>query len=154
MLNRARKGWKLTQHSLRILHTQKRLLILPLCGSIAAFILLAISLVLLWHIETHVLTTQHVFTFKNTLMFLLFFIDLFFFNWILFFSNAAMVASVTHYLKTNQLSLRYGLHTAFSRFPAIFKWTLFITTIGTIIRIFQSNSRKFTGIPALLLELS
>lgn len=154
MSNRIRKGWQFTKQSLAVLKSHKKLLLFPLISGIATLIILASAFIPLWYFDFNLLLTHQYHAYKDTTIIISFLAGLFIFNLITIFFNAAMIASVAHYFKTNEVNLKLGLKKARACLPHILGWTIFSTTVGFFIRLFQSNSGRIGAIASLLMGLS
>lgn len=154
MANRVQRGWELTKQSLAVLKANKRILIFPLISTIGYTVLLSLIAKPLWHVERSYLISAHQSTLKTVLGIMTLLTALFLCNLIMIYCNSALIATMANYFKTKKLSLTYGLKAAKNCFPKIIMWTLFNTTIGFILRTFQSRLGQVTTIASLLLGIA
>lgn len=154
MANRIQRGWELTKQSLQILKANKQILLFPIISGIVCSAILSLIVRPLWHIEYNYLQTGQQHALSTTLGIIALIVALFVCNLIVIFCNAALIATIANYFKTQKLSLRYGLKAAKACFPAIIAWTLFNTTIGFTLRTFQSRLGQIAAIAAVLLGIA
>lgn len=154
MANQIQRGWELTKQSLPVLKANKRILIFPIISSIGCLIIFSVIAAPLWHIESNFLQSSHESPLLIALAIIALLAVLFVCNLIVIYCNAALIASIANYFQTKKLSLSYGLKAAKKCFPNIILWTLFNTTIGFILRTFQSRLGQITAIASILLGIA
>jgi len=139
MGNRTQRGWGLTKQSLQILGRNKRILLFPIISGIGCLLLLWLVGKPLWHIESNFLRSQQEVPLATILGILTLLAMLFTFNIIYMYCNAALIACMANYFKTERLKLIVGFKAAWVCLPHIVGWTLFNTTIGFVLRKFPSR---------------
>lgn len=158
MFERISNGWQLAQQSWRVLMLDKELLIFPLISGIACMFVMASFAVPLWASGyTDVLRegnqqgmgqTQEIVGYA--ILFAYYFVNYF----VIIFFNSALIACAIIRFRGGNPTLGDGFSAAFSRFPQIAGWALVAATVGLILKIIESRSKRVGAIVASLLGMA
>jgi hypothetical protein len=114
-------------------------MIFPCINAISCIILISLIVAPLWYfLGQHWIPGQALHT-EEIAIFMLILALLFISNLIILFCNTALVATTMAYCKQQPIKLSLGFKAATICFPQIVTWTLFNTTIGPILRFFQTR---------------
>lgn len=149
MSSRLVRGFQLARYSLTILREQPSLAIFPLLSALGCMALIGLFVSPLWYLiglqwQAHHLTSQ-------SLLFLILILALLFLcNLVILFCNAALIALAIAHARQEPVKLSIGFKKALNCFPQIVLWTLFNTTIGAVLRIFQTRLSTFAAVSTSL----
>ena len=151
MFKKLSNGWNLAKQSLRVILLDKELLLFPLFSGVSS-ILVAISfLVPLWStgLGSALIQKQGG---NPALYFVVFAFYLVNFFVIVFF-NSGLVACAMIRFRGGDPAVSDGLRAAWNRLPQIFAWSLLAASVGFILRMLESRSRRGASIVYGLLGL-
>lgn len=140
-MDKVRNGWKICELSLKVLQSNKKLIIFPIISGIALFVILfsffiGIGAALDWHFEM-LNRSDH-----NFMRYLVSFIVYLVSYTVVIFFNIALMHCVKLYFQDQEFSLSIGLRYSLSRLGYIISWAAFAATIGLILKIIQDNLGK------------
>jgi len=124
------RSWEIVKRSFGVLMEEKRLLAFPVLSGIAMIALLASFIVPVFFLGDSVLMIP--------LLFLFYFGTYF----VVIFFNSALVYAVGEKTGGRQVSVTGSIGFAFSRILNIAGWALFSATVGIILSMIRSQSRK------------
>ncbi|MDF2191182.1 DUF6159 family protein [Paraflavitalea sp. CAU 1676] len=135
---RLSNGWQISMNSLQVLKENKQLILFPIISGISMVLVMGSFLLAMlgtssWNfdlIESH----SDLYFIGFTLLFYLvnYFVVVFF--------NVALTHCTRMYFHGEEVNLKKGIDYSMSRIGAIFSWTLFAATVGTILRYLQENT--------------
>lgn len=140
-MDKVRNGWKICELSLKVLQSNKKLIIFPIVSSIALFVILTsffigIGAALGWHFDE--LNQSE----NNLTRYLITFIVYLISYTVVIFFNIALMHCVRLYFEDKEVSLSIGLKYSLSRWRYIISWAAFAATVGLILKIIQDNVGK------------
>lgn len=140
-IEKVKNGWKICELSLKVLQSNKKLIIFPIISGIALFVILTsffigIGAALGWHFEQLNQSDNNVMRYLVT-----FVVYLVSYTVVIFF-NIALMHCVKLYFEDKEVSLSIGLKYSVSRLGYIISWAAFAATVGLILKIIQDNVGK------------
>lgn len=138
MLEKISNSWVLFKTSLKILSSDKELLVFPILSAIGTFIITA-SFILPWIFATGLdfafLDKVQPFTF--VVLFLFYVLQ----YSVVFLANTALVGAASIRLNGGDPTIKDGLRIAFSRFGPIIGYALIAATVGMILSMLSNKSK-------------
>jgi hypothetical protein len=137
---RLSNGWKLTKTSFKVLKENKQLIVFPILSGASIVLLMgSFTVVLLaaygWDME-NVSDREE----GNALIAILGTFIFYLINYfVVIFFNMALIHCTRMYFNGEEVSIKKGIQFSVSRIGAIFAWSLFAATIGTLLRMLQEN---------------
>jgi hypothetical protein len=150
-INRLSNGWELTKNSFKVLRANKELIVFPILSGISLVLITGSFIVMWlaaagWDVE-NISSGDEGQMFVNILITFVFYLVNYF---VVIFFNMALVHCTRMYFHGEEVSIQKGLQFSISRIGAIFTWSLFAATVGTLLRTLQENlgivGRIITGI--------
>jgi len=158
MFQRAANGWQLAQQSWRVLKLDKELLLFPLISGIACLFVMASFAVPLWasgYVDAVMDGNDNGISQTNQIIGYVVLFAYYFVNYfVIIFFNSALIACAIIRFKGGNPNLKDGFSAAFSRLPQIAGWAVVAATVGLILRIIESRSKKVSAIVASLLGMA
>ncbi len=148
------RGWQLTKQSLAVLRKHKALIVFPLISAITCLILVSLILSPLLHLEVLQLQHREAFYQKDVILLVLLLLILFICNLVIFFCNAALISATQNYLTHKPVRLSSAFKTAFTCLPTAITWTIFNTTLGALLRFFQTRFNEIGVLRSTLAGIS
>jgi hypothetical protein len=137
---RLSNGWKLTKTSFKVLRENKQLIVFPILSGASIVLLMgSFTVVLLaaygWDME-NVSDREE----GNALVAILGTFIFYLINYfVVIFFNMALIHCTRMYFNGEEVSIKKGIQFSVSRIGAIFAWSLFAATVGTLLRMLQEN---------------
>lgn len=136
--DRLGNGWNIGITSLKVLKTNKQLIIFPILSGISLILILGSFFTILlagagWHMDEVRATDEGVG--RYFFLFVYYLINYF----VVVFFNMALVHCTHLYFKGEEVSIEAGIKFSISRIGAIFAWSMFAATIGLVLRILSEN---------------
>lgn len=152
-IEKVKNGWKICELSLKVLQSNKKLIIFPIISGIALFVILTsffigIGAALGWHFEQLNQSDNNVMRYLVT-----FVVYLVSYTVVIFF-NIALMHCVKLYFQGKEVSLSIGFKYSVSRLAYIISWSAFAATVGLILKIIQDNVGKLGKILVGLLGIA
>lgn len=159
MFDRLNNGWQLAKQSFDVLRLDKELLVFPLLSGIACIIVTAsfgIPIFLSGMLENvgNEQAGEAAGATQNILLYVLMFLFYFVTYFVIIFFNSALVACAIIRLKGGDPILSDGFGAAMARLPQIAGWALVAATVGMILKIIESRSKRVGQIVAGLLGMA
>ena len=158
MFDRLTTGWQLAKQSFNVLKLDKELLMFPLFSGIACVIVTASFAIPVFFsgMLENVGNEQAggVGVPENVLFYVLMFLFYFVTYFVIIFFNSALVACAIIRLKGGDPILSDGFGAAMARLPQIAGWALVAASVGLILKIIESRSRRFGRIVTGLLGMA
>jgi hypothetical protein len=134
---RLSNGWTLSMNSFKVLKENKQLIIFPILSGIALILIMGSFVVSSlaiagWDIE-NISEPGTVTTY--VIVFLFYLVNYF----VVVFFNMALIHCTRLYFKGEEVTIAKGLEFSKSRIGAIFLWSVFAATVGTILKLIQEN---------------
>ena len=158
MFERISNGWQLAQQSWRVLMLDKELLVFPLISGIACMFVMASFAVPLWASgyadvlregnENGMGQTNQIIGY--VILFAYYFANYF----VIVFCNSALIACAIIRFRGDNPTLKDGFSAAFSRLPQIAGWAFVAATVGLILKIIESRSKRVGAIVVSLLGMA
>ena len=137
LLDRLSNGWNMSMQSLRILNSNKKLIIFPILSG-ASLILLITSFLVGTVFASSWLS--ELFDENNNILAYLLVFGFYLVNYfIVIFFNVALMYCVGKYFKGEEVDISEGLNFSFSRIGIIFSWAVMAATVGTILKMIQEE---------------
>lgn len=135
--DRLSNGWKISMNSFKVLKANKQLVIFPILSGISLLFILGsfVTIVLAsagW--DADAIRDPNDAT-SILIMFLYYLVNYF----IVVFFNMALIHCTHLYFKGEEVTIEKGIRFSFSRIGAIFAWSMFAATVGTILRLIAEN---------------
>jgi len=136
--NRLSNGWKISMNSFKVLKANKQLVIFPMLSGISLLLILGsfVTVVLAsagWDVDEINDPGQT----KSILYLFLYYLVNYF---VVVFFNTALTHCTHLYFKGEEVTIEKGIKFSFSRIGAIFSWSMFAATVGTILKLIQENA--------------
>lgn len=155
MFERMSNGWALTRQSWRVLMLDKELLLFPLISGFCCLLVLGSFAAPLYgtgYFETVMNDGQiDQQALDNPLVYVVLFAFYFVNYFVIIFFNSALIACAIIRFQGGNPTLSDGLSAASKRLPQIVAWALVSATVGLILKIIESRSKKVGQIVAGLL---
>jgi hypothetical protein len=135
--DRLRNGWQLGMESLRVLRTDKKLLVFPLLSGLAC-LLVMLSFALPLMNSPWANAVQNGQNPNDPLVYVVLFAFYFANYFVIVFFNSALVACAIIRFNGGEPTLGDGLGAAMARLPQIAGWSLVSATVGLILRAIES----------------
>jgi hypothetical protein len=140
IFTRISNGWKLAINSFKVLKANKQLIVFPILSGFSLFLVIASFFTAAlaesgWHVNT---ICEYDKVIQYSFLLLFYFASYF----VVVFFNVALMHCTRMYFNGEEVNLREGLNYSISRVWAIFSWSLFAATIGTLLNILQKNLGK------------
>ena len=135
--DRLSNGWNISMNSFKVLRANKQLIIFPILSSISLMLVLAsfVTVVLAgsgWDVDN----IQEPGQVGSILVLFLYYLVNYF---VVVFFNMSLVHCTHLYFKGEPVTIEAGVKFSVSRIGAIFLWSMFAATVGTILRLVQEN---------------
>jgi hypothetical protein len=135
--DRLSNGWTISMNSFKVLKANKQLIIFPILSGISLLFILGsfVTIVLAsagWDVDA--VRDPNDAT-SILIMFLYYLVNYF----IVVFFNMALIHCTHLYFKGEEVTIEKGIRFSFSRIGAIFAWSMFAATVGTILRLIAEN---------------
>lgn len=141
MFGSFKKSWQLTKATFKIINKDKKLLLFPVFSAIfSALFVLALIIPSLF--------------FNNSLSFIFIFFLYFGLSFIATFFNVGVVYQVKNIIEGKKVNIKETMSFAFSKFKAVFIWSIISATVGLILRLIDALAEKVGGIGETLIKLS
>ena len=150
-MDRIKRSWELAKASLEVLKQDKELLLFPLISAIVMIFVTLTFLIptLVGNILDQILNTG-IPLFAYILLFLFYLVQYI----VVYFSSTALVGAAMIRLRGGDPRVRDGFNIAFSRILPIIGWSLVSATVGLILNIISSNTKKKgSGIGSIIASL-
>lgn len=153
---RVSNGWELAKSSLAVLGQNKKLLLFPLLSGIACLLVLASFGVGLYGSDYAALLAEDDAAAESAIahdpvawaiLFAFYFCNYF----VIVFFNAALIACAIKSFRGEVPTLADGFAAAVARLPAILAWALVAATVGVVLQVIRSRSKRVGQIVAGLL---
>lgn len=158
MFHRMTTGWQLAKQSLNVLRLDKELLIFPILSGLACLIVTASFAVPAFFsgMLKNVVNQEGggVAAPDNIMFYVLMFLFYFATYFVIIFFNSALVACAIIRLKGGDPILSDGIGAAMARLPQIAGWALVAASVGLILKIIESRSRRFGSFVTSLLGMA
>lgn len=151
MFERIATGWELAKESARVLKLDRELLVFPLLSGISCLVVTASFAVPLWMTGYHEQFHDDPERFQHPLFWVLTFAFYFVNFFVIVFFNAALVSCAVIRFRGGDPTLADGFRLAGNRLPQIAGWAAVSATIGVVLKMLQSRSRRGGGIAVSLL---
>lgn len=138
MIEKIKNSWYLFKTSLKVLLSDKELLIFPILSAIGT-ILITLSFILPWIFASglDMAFLNKIQPFTYVVMFLFYVLQ----YSVVFLSNTALVGAASIRLNGGDPTIKDGLRIAFSRFWSIFGYAVIAATVGMILNILSNKSK-------------
>lgn len=135
---RLSNGWDISMTSFKVLRENKKLIIFPILSGISMLLILGSFFTVLlaasgWDVDRFDTSDGR----PNLLVLFLYYLVNYF---VVVFFNMALVHCTRLYFRGEEVSIEKGIRFSMSRLGAIFAWSIFAATIGTILRLIQENA--------------
>lgn len=137
MFNHLKTGIALAKQSFLIIQQKKTLLFFPMVSAILGLALVTIAMIPIVKVETMSWTTNRFTVNDFILCFGILIILFFIIHLISAVMNSALTICTIHHIKREPCSISSAIKIALSHFPQLFVWTLFMTTVGILIRFLE-----------------
>lgn len=144
MFDKLSNGWNLAKQSLRVIVLDKELLLFPLMSGISSILITLSFFVPLWMagVLGRVVQAQGPGPAGYLLLFAFYLVNFF----VIVFFNSALVACALIRFRGGDPTVADGLRAAWSRLPQIFAWSLLAASVGFLLRLLESRSRRGASI--------
>jgi hypothetical protein len=137
---RLSNGWELTKNSFKVLKENKELVIFPVLSGISLILITGSFIVAFlaaygWDTDNVGYSDEGNMVLNIALTFVFYLVNYF----VVIFFNMALIHCTRMYFHGEQVSIKKGLQFSVSRIGAIFTWSVFAATVGTILRMLQEN---------------
>ena len=143
-MEKLRRSWCIFQESMRLIGERKKLLIFPLISAAAMILLISLIIggigvltVLMPEAAEQTAEPTEAAELCTAVAFLVFYLLTMLVST---FCNVAFFEEIFRGLEGEEVSIRRGIGFAFRRFTAVFLWSLFASTVGVILHMFQRRS--------------
>ena len=135
-------GWELTKNSFKVLKENKELIVFPILSGISLVLITGSFVVAFlaaygWDVDNVGASDDGGGTVAYIAVTFLFYLVNYF---VVVFFNMALIHCTRMYFHGEQVSIKKGLQFSMSRLGAIFAWSVFAATVGTILRTIQENA--------------
>jgi hypothetical protein len=136
--DRLANGWKISMNSFKVLKENKQLIIFPILSGISLLLIMGsfVTIVLAavgWNVDNINEPGQ---TTSILYLFLYYLVNYF----VVVFFNTALVHCSRLYFHGEEVTIKKGLRFSMSRIGAIFAWSMFAATVGTILKLIAENT--------------
>jgi hypothetical protein len=154
MFERISTGWELASQSFRVLRLDKELLLFPLLSGLACLLVLGSFALPLWNSEmvNGILNEQQ--APESPLAYVVLFAFYFVNYFVIVYFNTALIACAIVRFRGGDPTLGDGIRAASARLPQIAGWALVSATVGLILRIIESSSKRAGEFAAALLGMA
>lgn len=154
MLERLENGWDMSLESLRVLRKDPELLVFPLFSSMFSGLVMGSFALPLWFTGYAQWLAQQPERHKEPLVWLIVFAFYAINYFVILFFNSALVACAIIRLRGGDPTLADGFRAAVARLPQIVGWALVSATVGLVLKIVESRSKRggeiFAGIMGMV----
>ena len=152
MFDKLSNGWNLAKQSLRVILLDKELLLFPLMSGISTSLVTLSFLLPLWSTGagSALIQKQGGSPALYVVLFAFYLVNFF----VIVFFNSGLVACAMIRFRGGDPTVADGLRTAWSRLPQIFAWSLLAASVGFLLRMLESRSRRGASIIYGLLGLA
>jgi hypothetical protein len=135
---RLSNGWKISMNSFKVLKENKQLVVFPILSGISLLLILGsfVTMVLAaagWDVDA---VNEPGETTSILYLFLYYLVNYF----VVVFFNTALIHCSRLYFHGEEVTIEKGLRFSMSRIGAIFAWSMFAATVGTILRLIEENA--------------
>jgi hypothetical protein len=136
--DRLSNGWKIYMNSFKVLKENKQLVIFPILSGISLLLIMGsfVTIVLAaagWDVDA---VNEPGETTSVLYLFLYYLVNYF----VVVFFNTALIHCSRLYFHGEEVTIEKGLRFSMSRIGAIFAWSMFAATVGTILRLIAENA--------------
>jgi hypothetical protein len=136
--DRLSTGWKISMNSFKVLKENKQLIVFPILSGISLLLILGsfVTIVLAaagWDVDA---VHEPGGTTSILYVFLYYLVNYF----VVVFFNTALVHCSRLYFHGEEVTIEKGLRFSMSRIGAIFAWSMFAATVGTVLRLIAENA--------------
>jgi hypothetical protein len=136
--DRLSNGWKISMNSFKVLKENKQLVIFPILSGISLLLIMGsfVTIVLAaagWDVDA---VNEPGETTSVLYLFLYYLVNYF----VVVFFNTALIHCSRLYFHGEEVTIEKGLRFSMSRIGAIFAWSMFAATVGTILRLIAENA--------------
>jgi hypothetical protein len=144
MFEKISNGWNLAKQSLRVVLLDKELLLFPLFSGISSILVTLSFLLPLWTTGSigNLLRPEGVNPVVYVIVFAFYLVNFF----VIVFFNSCLVACALIRFRGGDPTVADGLRSSWSRLPQIFAWSLLAASVGFLLRVFESRSRRGASI--------
>lgn len=134
-------GWQLTKNSFKVLKENKELIVFPILSGISLILITGSFVVAFlaaygWDVDNIGTGEENGMVVNGLLTFVFYLVNYF----VVIFFNMALIHCTRMYFHGEPVSIQKGLKFSLSRVGAIFAWSVFAATVGTILRTIQENA--------------
>lgn len=151
MFERMATGWELAKQSLSVLRQDKELLMFPVFSGVACFLVLASFAFPLWTTGWFQQVADDHEAGRGPVGYAILFAFYFCNYFVIVFFNTALVSCALKRMAGGDPTVGYGLQQAMGRLGQIAAWALVSATVGLILNIIESKSKKVGQFVASLL---
>ena len=138
-MDRIKRSWALAKASYDVLLHDKELLIFPIISAVAVFIItLSFALPTLMGNLLDTMLDTGIPIFAYVVLFIFYFIQ----YTVVYFFSTALVGAAMIRLRGGDPTVKDGFNIAFSRLGPILGWSLLSSTVGLLLNILSSSSKK------------
>ena len=137
-MGKLERSWRLMVASWNVLKEERSLVVFPLLSGIGTALVVASFWVPLFNTQS-LNALQHNHGHDTTAAYTLLFLFYFCCYLVTIFFNSALIACALDFMDGNRPTLRYGLSTAWERFPQIFGWAFVASTVGLALRMIEER---------------
>ena len=139
MFDRLTNGWRLSMQALRVVKTDKKLMLFPLFSGVAMLLVMAsFALPIIGTDRGQELING--LDASDPIPYLVAFLFYAVTSFVIVFFNTALIGCALKRFKGEQPTLGDGFRIALSRLPQITAWALLSAVVGTILRVIESRS--------------
>ncbi|MFL5739164.1 MAG: DUF6159 family protein [Flavisolibacter sp.] len=134
---RLSNGWTISMNSFKVLRENKQLIIFPILSGVSMILIMGSFFTVLlasagWNADAISEPRQAI---SILYLFLYYLVNYF----VVVFFNMALIHCTHLYFRGEEVTIKKGIEFSFSRLGAIFAWSMFAATVGTILRLIQEN---------------
>lgn len=136
--DRLSNGWRISMNSFKVLRENKQLVVFPILSGISLLLIMGsfVTIVLAaagWDVDA---VNEPGETTSVLYLFLFYLVNYF----VVVFFNTALIHCSRLYFHGEEVTLEKGLRFSMSRVGAIFAWSMFAATVGTVLRLIEENA--------------
>ncbi len=142
MFERLSRGWDLAMESCQILRKDKQLLVFPILSGISSLLVMGSFIAPLWATGYIERIAQRQEQWQSPLAWVILFAYYAVNYFVIVFFNSALVACALTRFRGGEPTVNDGLRVAVSRLPVIVAWALVSATVGVVLKLGESYSKK------------
>ena len=136
--DRLSNGWRISMNSFKVLKENKQLVVFPILSGISLLLIMGsfVTIALAaagWDVDA---VNEPGETTSVLYLFLFYLVNYF----VVVFFNTALIHCSRLYFHGEEVTLEKGLRFSVSRIGAIFAWSMFAATVGTVLRLIEENA--------------